>query len=636
MSRRNRRSPTGGAPAQSDDPAVQDGGATRRTRKATGRSHGREATSPAEGKSARARGSKPKAQADRRSASNSSQGVTVTFLGGLGDVGRNCTVVEQGGKLLVIDFGVMFPDPAIMPGVQHVLPDMGWLNSRARDVVGLVVTHGHEDHLGGVPHFLRSIEVPLYGSALSMALAEHKVTEARLADRTSFHVIGDGERRKIGPFDVEALPITHSVPQSLCIVLHTPVGALVHTGDFKIDPSPVDGRLTDLARLQALGDEGIALLMADSTNADRPGRSASETEIGATLRRLFSERADRRLIVSCFASHLHRVQQICDAAVGEGRVVVPVGRSMVNNVRIARHLGVLDVPERALFGVEQIDRFDPGEVCIVCTGSQGEPNAALALIAQGSHPEIHAGPSDTVVLSSHPIPGNERAVFRMVSRLARLDAEVIHDGHELVHTSGHAQRDELRELHQACRPRWFVPIEGEFHMLARHAGLAREMGMKAKRVLTLTDGAQITLKGNELQVRAGVPAPYHYVDGTLDDPDTEVIGERLALTAGFVHVTVVLDRKGRLAAAPDIASRGWLDVAKHADVVKALSDEIAQAVEQAVKGSRPSPDPDDIERVTRRVTGRFVSNRTRRRPAISATVIRLLSSTERSGQSSAH
>lgn len=547
--------------------------------------------------------------------------VTVTFLGGLGDVGRNCTVVEHGGKLLVIDFGVMFPDPAIMPGVQQVLPDMGWLNSRARDIVGLVVTHGHEDHLGGVPHFLRNIEVPLYGSALSMALAEHKVTEARLADRTSFHVIGDGERRKIGPFDVEALPITHSVPQSLCIVLHTPVGALVHTGDFKIDPSPVDGRLTDLGRLRALGDEGIALLMADSTNADRPGRSASETEIGATLRRLFSERPDQRLIVSCFASHLHRVQQVCDAAVDEGRVVVPVGRSMVNNVRIARELGILHVPERALFGIEQLDRFAPAELCIICTGSQGEPGAALSQVAAGAHSDLTTGPGDTVILSSHPIPGNERSVFRMVSRLARLGAEVVHDGHELVHTSGHAQRDELRELHRACRPRWFVPIEGEFHMLARHAGLAREMGMKAKRVLTLTDGAQITLKGSELQVRAGVPAPYHYVDGALDDPDAEVIGERLALTAGFVHVTVVLDTQGCLVAPPDVASRGWLDVTKHADVVEALSGEIAQAVEQAIKKSPARPDADEIERVTRRAAGRFVGTRTRRRPAISAAVI---------------
>ncbi len=600
MSRRKRRSPAEGPPAgsdgRSDRARSQQSSRSRRTRQAPAHS---------------AKGG------------GDSGSVTVTFLGGLGDVGRNCTVVEQSGKLLVIDFGVMFGDPAIMPGVQHVLPDMGWLNSRARDVVGLVVTHGHEDHLGGVPHFLRNIEVPLYGSALSMALAEHKVTEARLADRTSFHVIGDGERRRIGPFDVEALPITHSVPQSLCIVLHTPVGALVHTGDFKIDPSPVDGRLTDLGRLRALGDEGIALLMADSTNADRPGRSASETEIGATLRRLFSERPDRRLIVSCFASHLHRVQQICDAAISEGRVVVPVGRSMVNNVRIARQLGVLDIAERSLFGAEHIGRLDPGELCIVCTGSQGEPGAALSQIASGAHSDVTTGAGDTVILSSHPIPGNERSVFRMVSRLARQGAEVIHDGHEQVHTSGHAQRDELRELHQACRPRWFVPIEGEFHMLARHAGLAREMGMKAKRVLTLTDGAQITLKGNELQVRAGVAAPYHYVDGALDDLDTEVIGERLALTAGFVHVTVVLDRKGRLAAAPDIASRGWLDVTKHADVVEALSDEIARAVEQAVKGSRPGPDPDDIERVARRATGRFVGNRTRRRPAISATVIPL-------------
>ncbi|WP_419931353.1 ribonuclease J [Candidatus Poriferisodalis sp.] len=549
--------------------------------------------------------------------------MTVTFLGGLGDVGRNCTVVEQDGKLLVIDFGVMFPDPAVMPGVRQVLPDMGWLNSRARDVVGLVVTHGHEDHLGGVPHFLRNIEVPLYGSALSMALGEHKVTEARLADRTSFHVIGDGERRKIGPFDLEALPITHSVPQSLCIVLHTPVGALVHTGDFKIDPSPVDGRLTDLDRLRSLGDEGIALLMADSTNADRPGRSASETEIGATLRRLFSERPDRRLIVSCFASHLHRVQQVCDAAVDEGRVVVPAGRSMVNNFRIARQLGVLNVPERAVFGVEQLGNLEPRDVCVVCTGSQGELGAALSQIASGTHSDVKVGLIDTVILSSHPIPGNERAVFRMVSRLARQGAEVIHDGHEQVHTSGHAQRDELRELHQACRPRWFVPIEGEYHMLARHAGLAREMGMKAKRVLTLTDGAQITLKGNELQVRAGVPAPYHYVDGALDDPGAEVIGERLALTSGFVHVTVVLDAQGRLAAPPDIASRGWLDVTKHADVVESLADEIAESVERAVQPSRAIPDADEIERVIRRAAGRFVGTRTQRRPAISAAVISL-------------
>ena len=549
--------------------------------------------------------------------------VTVTFLGGLGDVGRNCTVVEVNGKLLVIDFGVMFPDPAIMPGVQHVLPDMGWLNSRARDIVGLVVTHGHEDHLGGVPHFLRSIEVPLYGSALSMALAEHKVTEARLGDRTSFHVLGDGERRRIGPFDVEALPITHSVPQSLCIVLHTSAGALVHTGDFKIDESPVDGRLTDLARLRALGDQGIALLMADSTNADRPGRSASETEIGATLRRLFSERSGRRLIVSCFASHLHRVQQICDAVIDEGRVVVPVGRSMVNNVRIARQLGVLNVPERSLFGIEQLGSLDPSKVCIVCTGSQGEPNAALSLIAHGNHPDIGVGPDDTMVLSSHPIPGNERAVFRMVSRLARRGAEVIHDGHEQVHTSGHAQRDELRELHEACRPRWFIPIEGEFHMLARHAQLARELGMRDHRVLTLTDGAQVVLREGNLSVGRGVPAPYHYVDGTLEDPDPEVIGERLALTAGFVHVTVVLDAKRRLAAPPAVASSGWLDTEAHADIIKALVGELTTVVNGANKNKSAEHDADGIERRVRRATGRFVGNQTRRRPAISAAVIAL-------------
>ena len=570
----------------------------------------------------------------------SKQPVTVTFLGGLGDVGRNCTVVEQGGKLLVIDFGIMFPDPAVMPGIRQVLPDTDWLMSRADDIVGIVITHGHEDHLGGVPHLLRELggdaagsaggaggrSIPLYGSALTMALAEHKVAEARLTDRTSLHVLADGKQRRIGPFELEALPITHSVPQSLCIVLHTPAGALVHTGDFKIDPAPVDGRLTDLARLRALGDEGrIALLMADSTNADRPGRSASETEIGVTLRRLFAERTDRRLIVGCFASHLHRVQQVCDAAIESGRVVVPVGRSMVNNVRIARELGVLDVPEPALTAAEHLDNYDPSQVCILCTGSQGEPNAALSLIAHEAHAEIHAGPGDTVILSSHPIPGNERAVFRSVSGLTKLGAEVIHDGHELVHTSGHAQRDELRELHEACRPRWFIPIEGEFHMLARHAQLARETGIAADRVLTLTDGAQVTLRGDDLSVGPGVAAPYRYVEGSLSHHDAEVIGERLALTAGFVHITVVLHPRGRLAATPEVTSRGWLDATEHADVIEALTDEITQAAERVAAASR-SPSgtgTEDLDRAVRRAAGRFIGTRTQRRPAISASVIQL-------------
>ncbi len=545
--------------------------------------------------------------------------VTVTFLGGLGDVGRNCTVVESQGRLLVIDFGVMFGDPAVMLGVRHVLPDMGWLNSRARDIVGLVVTHAHEDHLGGVPHFLRSISVPLYGSALSMALAEHKVTEARLTDRTSFNVIKDGERRRIGPFEIEALPITHSVPQSLCIVVHTSVGALVHTGDFKIDESPVDGRLTDLPRLRALGDEGVALLMADSTNADRPGRSASETHIGTNLRRLIGERPNKRLIVSCFASHLHRIQQICDAAIAQRRVIVPLGRSMVNNVRIARQLGVLNIAESCLFGAEHLPTFDDSQVCIVCTGSQGEPGAALPQIAAGAHASVTPGPNDTVIFSSHPIPGNERAVLRLLSRLALRGAEVIHDGNEQVHTSGHAQRDELRELHQACRPRWFVPIEGEFHMLARHAQLARELGMSSDRVLTLTDGAQVTLTGKNLHIGAGVPAPYYYVDGTLDDLNASVIDERLALSAGFVHITVALDADGNLAAAPNITSRGWLDATRHVDVLDALTAEITQAVDSSAK--RATPSGEETQRRVRRAAGRFVGMHTRRRPAISAAVI---------------
>lgn len=541
--------------------------------------------------------------------------VTVTFLGGLGEVGRNCTCIEIDGRLLLIDFGVMFPD-ASMPGVDVILPDTTWLRSRADDIEALIITHGHEDHVGAITYFLREFEAPIYGSALSMGIANHKVTEARLADRTELRVVADGQRINIGPFDVEFVPITHSVPQSMCIVVHSPQGVLVHTGDFKIDHTPVDNRLTDLGRLGALGaDPGIRLLMADSTNADVPGQSASETSIGQTFRRLFPDFRGRRLITACFASHLHRVQQIADVAIDEGRKIFPLGRSMVNNVRIAKDLGVLDIPDRHLRDISDVDQFDPGEVCVICTGSQGETMAALALMARDEHHDIKVTDEDVIVFSSHPIPGNEIPVYRIIDSLTRKGCEVIHDGQEHVHTSGHAKRDELRLLQTITRPEWFIPIEGEYRMLSRHAELAVDLGLDEKRAILAVDGDQVVLDEDGASIASSVAAPYRFVDGILDDLSPRVLEERRALSeSGFVMVTVTIDRRfRRLVAGPRIESRGWVDVDTSAGVLADLEDTVRDVVEAALEGGR---DLGDLERLVRRTTGRFVGDSSRRRPPI--------------------
>ncbi len=548
-----------------------------------------------------------------------SEAVEVTFLGGLGEVGRNCTVIEVGGKLLLVDFGVMFPDGS-MPGVDVILPDTSWLRSRADDVVGLIVTHAHEDHVGGITYLLREIEVPVYGSPLSIAVARHKAAEAGLDRRASFHPLSDGQRVLIGPFDVEVLPITHSVPQSLCVVIHTPQGVLVHTGDFKLDASPVDGRVTDCDRLAELAtSEGIRLLMADSTNADVPGESLSESAIGDTFRRLFPTASGRRLVVSCFASHLHRVQQIVDEAIAQGRLIFPLGRSMVTNIRLARELGVLDLPDRHVRSIDEVAAHPPERVCVVCTGSQGESVAALALLARGEHADLSLGQGDVVILSSHPIPGNERAVYRVIDELTRRGCEVIHDGMEVVHTTGHAKREELRALQRLTRPEWFVPIEGEYRMLERHAGLAVEEGADPDRVLLALDGDRLVITEDGVRLGDRIPAPYHYLDGPIDDLGPGVLAERRALAAsGFVHVTIVLSGSGVRCAPPAIATRGWIDADLSAETLARLEIEIRDAVDRAVAAGARSA---ELERVVRRTTGRYVGTTTQRRPPVSAEVI---------------
>ncbi len=432
--------------------------------------------------------------------------VRVVFLGGLGEIGRNCACIEVDGRILVLDVGIMFPDPD-MPGVDLVLPDFTYLRENAHRVDGVILTHGHEDHTGGLAYLLRDFPVPVYGSELTLALARNRVDEAGMADRAEFIPVVDGERRRIGPCDVEFIPVTHSVPHAFATAFHTPQGIILHSGDFKIDLHPVDGRRTDLARMGALAnDPGIRLLLADSTNAEEPGFTASESTVGETLRKVFLARPDRRFVVTCFASHIHRVQQVADAAVAGGRSVATLGRSMQKNVALGRRLGLLHIPDHALVDVEDIDDLDPGQVCVISTGSQGEPMSALSRLAAGENRFFRLREDDVVVISAHPIPGNEWSVGRVIDSLHRRGVEVIHSGVESVHVSGHARQGELAMLMSVTRPEYFIPVHGEYRHMANHVRLAASMGIAGDRAVLCEDGDAVRLDGAGLSETAPCPA----------------------------------------------------------------------------------------------------------------------------------
>ncbi len=431
--------------------------------------------------------------------------VRVVFLGGLGEIGRNCACIEVDGRIIVLDCGIMFPD-ADMPGVDLVLPEFTYLRERADRVDGIVLTHGHEDHTGGLAYLLRDLQVPIYGSELTVGLARHRVEEAGLGHRTEFIAVGDGERRRIGPCDVEFIPVTHSVPNAFAIAFHTPQGVILHSGDFKIDLQPVDGRRTDLSRMGELAEtEGIRLLLSDSTNAEEPGFTESESSVGIALRRVFASQTDQRIIVACFASHMHRVQQIIDAAVANGRKVATLGRSMGKNVELGIRLGIITIPKGTLIDIEHVDTVPPEQMCVISTGSQGEPMSALSLMATGDNKWLRVGEGDTVVISAHPIPGNEWSVGRVIDELYRRGAEVVHTGAEAVHVSGHARQGELRTLMSVTKPECFVPVHGEYRHLVHHVRLGLSMGIAPSKVLLCEDGdaVQLNAKGHHARRQGG-------------------------------------------------------------------------------------------------------------------------------------
>ncbi|SEG61481.1 ribonuclease J [Thermomonospora echinospora] len=542
-------------------------------------------------------------------------GLRVVALGGLGEIGRNMTVFEFGGRLLIVDCGVLFPEEE-QPGIDLILPDFDYIRDRLDDVEAVVLTHGHEDHIGGVPFLLRERpDIPLVGSRLTLALIEAKLTEHRIRPVTIG--VAEGDRRPFGPFDLEFLSVNHSIPDALAVAVRTPAGLVLHTGDFKMDQLPLDGRLTDLGGFARLGAEGIDLLMADSTNAEVPGFVTSEREIGPVIDEVFRT-ADGRIIVACFASHIHRVQQVLDAANDSGRKVCFVGRSMVRNMGVARELGYLKVPEGILIEQRQIDDLPPDRLVLVCTGSQGEPMSALSRMANRDH-QIRITDRDTVMLASSLIPGNETAVNRVINGLTRWGARVVHKGNALVHVSGHAAAGELLYVLNLTRPSNYMPIHGEWRHLKANARLAELTGVPAENIVLAEDGLVVDLVGGQASIVGAVQAGYVYVDGLSvgEITETSLKDRRILGEEGFVSIVVGVDAaSGKLVAGPEIHARG-------AGIPDEDFDEVMNRIETVLREAAADGvnEPAQLGQLIRRTVGRWVNENYRRRPMIVPVVV---------------
>ena len=544
--------------------------------------------------------------------------VRITLLGGVGEIGRNCFCLEHDDRILVVDCGLMFPD-ADMPGVDLVLPDFSYLRENAERVEAVLITHAHEDHAGGLPYLLAEVPCPVYGSQLSLSFARRRIEEAGLMGATELIAVRDGERRSIGPFDCEFIPVTHSVPHGFATAFHTPMGTIVHSGDFKIDLTPVDGRQTDLALLGEIArrGDGVRMLLSDSTNAERPGSTPSESTVGATMRDIFRNHPDQRFVVACFASHVHRVEQVANAAIANGRKVAFLGRSMQHNVAKARELGVLSIDSTAVVDIDAVRELPPSEICVICTGSQGEPMSALALMAAREHKFVKISADDVVVLSSHAIPGNETNVFRVIDSLHRAGAEVVYGTESGVHVSGHASQEELKTLLALTAPEWFLPVHGEYRHLVHHGRLARDVGVDPDKILLCEDGDAIVIGPAGVDVeRRAVPAGYTYVDGIVGDVGGSVLRDRRALAEeGVVVVMVTVDaRTGEILGGPEIVTRGWV----HAPEAEGLIDEAKEVVRASIldAGAQGATDFETMRRHARSALKRFINERTKRFPII--------------------
>jgi ribonuclease J len=541
-------------------------------------------------------------------------GLRIVALGGISEIGRNMTVYETNGKLLIVDCGVLFPEDN-QPGIDLILPDFSYIRERLNDVVGLFLTHGHEDHIGAVPYLLRERgDIPIYGSPLTIALIAAKCKEHRISPLT--REVREGTREDVGPFELEFVAVNHSIPDALAVAIHTKAGTILHTGDFKMDQLPLDGRITDLRTFARLGEEGVDLFLVDSTNADVPGFTPAEREIMPALNRVIAS-TKRRVIVASFSSHVHRVQQVIDTAAIHNRKVAFIGRSMIRNMKIAEDMGYLNVPAGVLFDARELDNYDD-RVVLICTGSQGEPMAALSRMANGDH-QIRVGEGDTVILASSLIPGNENSVFRVINELTRFGAKVVHKANAMVHVSGHAAAGELLYCYNIVKPKYVLPVHGEWRHLKANAEIAIQAGVPRENAFIIENGIVVDLINHEAEVVGSIPCGFVYVDGQSigDITESSLKDRRILGEEGFISVIVVIESQtGKIVAGPDIHARGFNeDEALFDEVRGQIEKALTSAVAEGVNGTH------QLSQVVRRTIGGWVGQKHRRRPMIVPVVV---------------
>jgi len=507
------------------------------------------------------------------------QKLKVIPLGGLQEIGKNITVFEYGDDIIVVDCGLTFPEDDML-GIDLVIPDISYLAKNREKVRGIILTHGHEDHIGAVPYFLKEINVPVYGTRLTLGLLKYKLEEHGLLSMTEMVDVEPGGTFELGAFKVEFIRTNHSIADSVALALHTPVGIVVHTSDFKIDYTPIEGKATDLARLSDLGKKGVLLLMCDSTNAERPGYTMSERTVGETFEEIFMD-AKSRIIVASFASNVHRIQQVIDAACKFNRKVTVVGRSMVNVVNVAMELGYLNVPEGSMIDVDLIDKYPPDRMVIITTGSQGEPMSALSRMAVNEHKKVEIEPGDLIIISASPIPGNEKSIFRVINELFKKGADVIYESLADVHVSGHACQEELKLIHNLVKPRFFMPVHGEYRHLKQHANLASKMGMPSENIFVMEIGKVLELSSDSAKINGNVSSGRILVDGLgVGDVGSIVLRDRKLLSQDGLIVVVITTEKesGQIVAGPDIITRGFVYVRESEDLIEDARDIIKKTL----------------------------------------------------------
>ncbi len=501
-------------------------------------------------------------------------------LGGLGEIGKNMYLLEFGDDLIIIDCGLMFPDDEML-GIDFVIPDTSYLEANKGRIRGIFLTHGHEDHVGALPFVLPGLDVPVYGTKLTLGMASHRLSEARPDYTPKFMEIKAGDKVKAGCFSVSFIAVCHSIPDGVALAVDTPIGTVVHTGDFKLDPTPVDGRVTDYNAFAELGKKGVLLMMSDSTNVEKEGFTQSESTISVTLERLFREHRTKRMIISSFSSNLHRIQQVVDAAGRFNRKVSFAGRSMLNNVDLARRLGYLNVEDDMMVPLQEIDKYPPNRIVLVTTGSQGEPFSGLVLMSKGEHHRVKLGPKDVVAVFATPIPGNEKMVSNTVNRLFRCKCEVIYEKNSGTHVSGHASRDELKIMLSMVRPTYFVPVHGEYRMLVRHAQLASQVGVPSRNTFVMDNGNVLTITDKGAQAKSTVQAGAVLVDGlAFGELESSVMRERKVLAEeGVMVLSLVMDKRFRLLSDPVFESSGFM----HLNDAENMRLEFMEAIRHTVK-----------------------------------------------------